>query len=254
MPSAMNEKCSTNFDTMSSYAGVVRGQLHGQLHHVLAEEGHPGRAVRLFEVPAGRQRRAPVEHADVVEAEEAALEHVLAEAVLAVDPPGEVQHQLVERRREELEVHFAAQGLLGAVEEERGERVDRRVHVAEVPLVRGHLAGRVQVGAAQHQLHLALGEVGIGDRERERVEGQVPGRVPRVSHLSGIEMTSSLSMWNHSQFRVCRKPEWSGLEWCSSSQLSPSKKKNCLLQSMPAMAWRITLAASALSEGGVTAW
>ena len=165
--------------------GVVRGQLHGQLQHVLAEEGHPGRAVRLFEVPAGRQRRAPVEHADVVEAEEAALEHVLAEAVLAVDPPGEVQHQLVERGLEKLEVHFAAQRLLGAVEEQRGERVDRRVHVAEVPLIRGHLAGRVQVGAAQHQLHLALGEVGIGDRERERVEGQVPGRVPRVLPLVG---------------------------------------------------------------------
>jgi hypothetical protein len=61
-------------------------------------------------------------------------------------------------------------------------------------------------------------------------------------------------MWNHSQFRVCRKPEWSGLELCSSSQLSPSKKKNCLLQSIPARAWRITLAASALSEGGVMAW
>ena len=60
-------------------------------------------------------------------------------------------------------------------------------------------------------------------------------------------------MWNHSQFRVGRKPEWSGLELCSSSHVSPSKKKNCLLQSMPAMAWRITLAASALTEGGVIA-
>jgi hypothetical protein len=59
--------------------------VRGQLHHVLPEERHPGRAVRLFEVVAGRQRRTPVEHADVVEAEKAALEHVLAEAILAVD-------------------------------------------------------------------------------------------------------------------------------------------------------------------------
>ena len=72
--------------------------------------------------PVGSGALQGIEHADVVEAEEAALEHVLAEAVLAVDPPGEVQHQLVERRFEEFEVHFAAEGLLGAVEEERGGR------------------------------------------------------------------------------------------------------------------------------------
>src|SRR5512139_2091936 len=71
------------------------------------------------------------------------------------------------------------------------------------------------------------------------------------SHLSGMEITSSLSMWNHSEFRMVRYPECSGLEWCSSSQLSPSKKKNCLLQSMPASAWRITLAASSPADGGV---
>jgi hypothetical protein len=51
---------------------------------------------------AGRQRRAAVEDADVVEAEEAALEDVVAPRVLAVDPPGEVQQQLVEDALEEL--------------------------------------------------------------------------------------------------------------------------------------------------------
>ena len=73
--------------------GVVGGELDRELQHVLAEQGHPGRAVRLLEVAAGGQRGAAVEDADVVEAEEAALEHVLAEAVLAVDPPGEVQQR-----------------------------------------------------------------------------------------------------------------------------------------------------------------
>src|SRR5260370_5259286 len=72
------------------------------------------------------------------------------------------------------------------------------------------------------------------------------------SHLSGMEMMSWFSMWYHSEFREYRYPEWSGLERCSSSQLSPSKKKNCLLQSMPARAWRITSAASREIEGGVT--
>ncbi len=161
------------------------GELDRELQHVLAEEGHPRRAVRLLEVAAGGQRGAAVEHADVVEAEEAALEHVLAEAVLAVDPPGEVQQELVERRPEEVHVRLATQGLLGAMEEQRRKGVDRRVHVAEVPLVGGHLAVGVQVGAPQHQLHLLLGEVGVHDRERQRVEGQVPGRVPGILPLVG---------------------------------------------------------------------
>ena len=98
------------------------GELDRDLQHVLAEEGHPGRAVRLLEVAAGRQRGAAVEDADVVEAEEAALEDVLAEAVLAVDPPGEVQHELVEDRLEEVDVRLATPGLLAAIEEEASPR------------------------------------------------------------------------------------------------------------------------------------
>ena len=127
---------------------VVGGELDREFQHVLAEEGHPRRAVRLLQVAAGGQRRAAVEDADVVEAEEAALEDVLAEAVLAVHPPGEVQQQLVERRLEEIDVRLAAQGLLGAMEEQRRPGMDRRVHVAEVPLVGGHLAAGMQVDAA----------------------------------------------------------------------------------------------------------
>ena len=134
---------------------------------------------------AGGKRGAAVEDADVVEAQEAPLEDVLAEAVLAVHPPGEVQEQLVEGRPEEIEVGLAAQGLLGAVQEERRKGVDRGVHVAEVPLIGGHLAAGVQVDALEHQLHLLLGEVGVDDGEGKRVEGQVPGRVPGVLPLVG---------------------------------------------------------------------
>ena len=164
---------------------VLGRDLRGELQHVLAEERHPRRAVRLLQVAAGGERRAPVEDADVVEAEEAPLEHVLAEAVLPVHPPGEVEEELVEGRSEELHVGGPAQDLLGVVEEEGREGVDRRVHVAEVPLVGRHLPAGVQVHAPEHELHLVLREVGIHDRERERVEGQVPGRVPRVFPLVG---------------------------------------------------------------------
>ena len=47
---------------------------------------------------------AAVEDADVVQAEKAALEDVAALRVLAVDPPGEIQHQLVEDAFEERQV------------------------------------------------------------------------------------------------------------------------------------------------------
>jgi hypothetical protein len=53
-------------------------------------------------VSPGGQRGAAVEDADVVEPEEAPLEDVLAETVLAVDPPGEVQEQLLEAALEPL--------------------------------------------------------------------------------------------------------------------------------------------------------
>ena len=54
-------------------------------------------------VPSDCSRRPPVgsggaavEHPDVVEAEEPALEHVAPGRVLAVDPPREVHEQLLE--------------------------------------------------------------------------------------------------------------------------------------------------------------
>ena len=75
------------------------------------------------------------------------------------------------------------QGLLGPVQEQGRKGVDRGVHVAEVPLIGGELAAGVEVVPAEHQLHLLLGEVGVHDRDRQRVEGEIPGRVPGVLPL-----------------------------------------------------------------------
>ena len=93
--------------------------------------------------------------------------------------------ELVEDRLQEVDVPLTAPGLLAAIQEQARECVDRGVHVAEVPLVGGHLPVGVQVGAAKHQLHLLLGEIGVHDRQRQRVEGQVPGRIPGVLPLVG---------------------------------------------------------------------
>src|SRR5947209_6375656 len=84
--------------------GSCARQLERDREHIQAEHAHPGGAVGLLEVAAGGQGRAAVEYADVVEAQEAALEDIAALGVLAVDPPGEVEEQLVEDALEELTV------------------------------------------------------------------------------------------------------------------------------------------------------
>ena len=61
-------------------------------------------AVGLLEVPPSGSGALRSNDADVVEAEEAALEDVVALGVLAVDPPGEVEQQLVEDALEEVAV------------------------------------------------------------------------------------------------------------------------------------------------------
>ena len=73
--------------------------------------------------------------------------------------------------------------LLDLVDAPRRPGVHRRVHVAERPLVGGDLPVRVHVPLAEEEHELVLGEVGIHQRQRDRVEGEVPRGVPRVLPL-----------------------------------------------------------------------
>ena len=169
-------------DELERHVRIVRighRQFDGDLQHVLAEQRHPGRAVGLFQVAAGRQRRAAIEHADVVQPEEAAFEDVSARAVLAIDPPGEVQQQLLKAALEPLVVAFARLRLFQAIGEDGGPGMHRRIDVAEVPLVGGNLAVGVHVALAQHQLELLLAEIGIDERQGERRERPGPRRRTR---------------------------------------------------------------------------
>ncbi len=144
---------------------------------------HPTGAVGLFDVAAGGQRRAAVEHADVVQTQEAALEDVHALGVLAVHPPGEVQHQLVEDTLQKCAIALSLALLVDLVNAPRGPGMHRRIHVAERPLIGGNLSVGMHVPLAQHQRELLFGELGIDQRERDAVERQVPGRIPRVLPL-----------------------------------------------------------------------
>ena len=186
MASAMCRKCSKNLVAMSSYTWLCCAELECDAHEVERIHRHPARAVRLIDVTAGRQRCAAIEDADVVETEEAALEDVAALGVLAIHPPGEVQQQLVEHALEELQVAFVAALLAIDLEHAPGcPRMHRRIHVAERPLVGGHLAVRMHVPLAREQHELLLGELGVDERERDRVEREIPRRVPRVFPLVG---------------------------------------------------------------------
>ena len=165
--------------------GVVLGQLQGNLQQRQTVGAHPGGAVRLVDVPAGGQHRAAVEHADVVHSQEPALEHVVALFVLAIDPPGEVQQQLVKHPFQKRAIRGAGHAAVDLVDAPRGPGVDRRVDVAERPLVGGELAVWMHVPLAGHQFQLPFGEVGIDQGQRDAMEGQIPRGVPRVLPLVG---------------------------------------------------------------------
>src|SRR5436190_20987809 len=72
-----------------------------------------------------------VDRADIVQTEKAALEQVVSLAVLPVDPPGEVDQQLVEDPADEIDVPAT----VDRENLQRRPRLHRRVDIAEVPLV-----------------------------------------------------------------------------------------------------------------------
>ena len=137
-------------------------QLQRDGQHVQAEQAHPRRPVGLLQpLVAGQIGPAAVEDADIVQAEEAALEGVAAVGVLAVHPPGEIQQQLVEDLLQEVAVGAALDLAGDLVDAAGGVGVDRRVDVAEIPLVGRELAAGVHVPLAQEQHELTLGPLGV---------------------------------------------------------------------------------------------
>src|SRR5438876_4869927 len=113
---------------------VVPRQFEGDAHEVESIHRHPRSAVSLVNEAARGQRRAAVEHTNVVESKEAALKNVPTLRVLAIHPPGEVQHQLVKNPFEEGEVALVT-ALLAVHLEHAPCRpgVNGRVDIAERP-------------------------------------------------------------------------------------------------------------------------
>src|SRR3954451_3260359 len=83
--------------------------------------------------PPGRQRRAAIEHADVVEPQETTLKNIPAVTVLAIYPPPEIKQQFPECIAQERHVAFSANSFLSHVYVMCRPRVHRRIHIAEIP-------------------------------------------------------------------------------------------------------------------------
>src|SRR2546429_9670692 len=81
--------------------------------------------------------------------------------VLAIDPPREVEEQLVEHLLQELAIALSTPPALDPVHAERRPRVHRWVDVAERPLVGGDLAVRMPVPLPEEEDQLRLREIGI---------------------------------------------------------------------------------------------
>src|SRR2546428_13523722 len=92
---------------------------------------------------ASWQRRAAVEDPNVIQAEKSALEDVTPFSIFAVDPPDEVEQELVEHPLQEVAVAFPTSFLLDLVDAPRRPGMDWRVDVAAGPVVDGQVpAGR----------------------------------------------------------------------------------------------------------------
>ena len=126
-----------------------------------------------------------IKSADVIHPQKAALEDVLAQSVLSVDPPGEVQKHLLKDTLHERVVRYPGALALDIEDCLRSQRQDRRIDIVEVPLVSGDLSIGVHVPLAQHQQDLLLGKLRIDMRKRNAVKPEVPGSEPRKLPLVG---------------------------------------------------------------------
>src|SRR6186713_1266685 len=98
---------------------------------------------------AGWESRVAIEHTDVVQTKETALEHVQPFRVFAIHPPREVDQQLVEDALEELAIANATATFLDLVDTPRGPRMHGRIRVAQRPFVGRQLPIGMHVPLAQ---------------------------------------------------------------------------------------------------------
>jgi hypothetical protein len=88
----------------------VLRQFESDPHQVQREHRHPAGAIRLAEVGAIGEGLIAIENSDVVQTKEAALKEVAPMKIFLVDPPGEVEQQLLENLLEKNQVSRGSSG------------------------------------------------------------------------------------------------------------------------------------------------
>src|SRR5215813_336867 len=141
---------------------IVVRQNDSNLQHVLTIKRHPRSPVRLFQRTSCRQGRATIKHTNVVEAEKPTRKDIASVGILAVYPPIEVEHQSSERAFQKLEIR-SSKTALHFEKVKSGPRMNRRIHVAEVPLICRNLPVRVTIETAEHQQKLLFSKIEINE-------------------------------------------------------------------------------------------
>src|SRR6266545_1529177 len=99
---------------------------------------------------------AAIEHRYVVEAEKPSFKNVITFVVHFVDPPGEIDEQLMKALFEKLAVWSAGANPIHVVNTPYCPRVKWRIQIGELPLVGGNLAIRVLKLLEQQEPQLFL--------------------------------------------------------------------------------------------------
>ncbi len=172
----MLEKLHRNVDVHA----IALGQLQPHAHQVQRIGGDPRGAIGLVEQVTRRQRGRAVEQGNIVQAQEAALEQVAPLGILAVDPPGKIQQQLVEDPLQKIQIAYAGQRLILLVNPPAGPGMHRWVGVVEAPFIGRQLTIGVHETVLHQQQQLLFGEPRVNQRQRHRLETLVPGGIPRV--------------------------------------------------------------------------
>ena len=114
-PRSDHEDVFDEFHRETDIARIVHCQFCADLDHILAEKRHPGGAVGLFQVSAGRQRRRSIEDPDIIQPQKAPFEGIVSGPIFAVHPPDEIRMQLKETAFEPGEVALSTLLSLGQV-------------------------------------------------------------------------------------------------------------------------------------------
>ena len=114
-------------------------QFDGDVEHVQRIHGHPGGAVALLNRAAIGEGIAAVEHANVVEAEEAALKDIVARLIHPVGPPGVTHQEFIEGFLQEFAVTRSGHAALDGIDPPRRPAADGGIGVGKRPLIRRHL-------------------------------------------------------------------------------------------------------------------